>query len=154
MSAARRQAADLKMQVAARRARLTDDRQVATDAPVPMPDALDRSHAVSRLRAAIGQVTGAKGCVVEEFHASTEEAPYLTSYAADSKDPGWMQVPIRATISGRATKIATSLADLRTLDVPFEVDSVELTRRSTDNTGMATVVAQLTLRLLVYKGEA
>ena len=154
LMAVRGDAAELRLQVSGRMARLSEDRRAMTGVPAAKPDALDRSRAVSRLRAALSRVTERRDCAVDEFQASTEEGPYITVYALDNKDPGWTQVPVRASLRGRATAIAATLAELRTFDVPFELDSMEVARRSTDNKGVATVVAQIALRVLVYKGEA
>lgn len=154
LSSVRSEAKELSQGIAGRQARLAEDRRLVTSAPASKPSALDRSRAVSSLRSALGDVAAAQKCAVDEYQASTDEAPYLTVYASDNKDPGWFQVPVRVALRGRSTAIAASLAALRTLDVPFELDSIEFTRRSTDNGGMATVVAQIALRVLVYKGEA
>ncbi len=148
---ARAEATDLRFQAEARQKRLSEARRTAGDLPKgPKPAALDRSRAVSRLRAALG---AQKGFSVEEFQASTEETPYLTTYATDNKDPGWMQVPVRILLKGRSAALVGAVAKLRDLDVPFEIDTMELTRQSSDNTGMSTVSAQIGLRVLVYRGE-
>lgn len=152
--AARSATDDLRLEEAGRLKRLSEARELASTGPAePASPALDRSRAIAKLRATLGRVSVQKGCTVEEFQAATEEAPYLTTYALDSNDPGWMQVSLRALIDGRSTSVMAAVAALRTLDVPFEVDSMEFTRRSTDKTGMATVGAQITMRVLVYKGE-
>ena len=151
----RRSLAELRAETSGRQARLSENRRVGGGVPiVAKPDALDRSRAVSKLRATLATLAAGKNVGMDEFQASTEEAPYLTSYATDNKDPGWMQVPVRLVLTGRSTAIMATVSALRNLDVPFEIDTVELTRRSTDNKGMATVAAGIGMRVLVYRGES
>lgn len=150
----RRALAELRIDTSGRQARLSENRRLAGALPTTVkPDALDRSRAVSKLRATLATLAAGKGVAMDEFQASTEEAPYLTSYATDNKDPGWMQVPVRLVLTGRSTAIMAAVSALRNLDVPFEIDTMELTRRSTDNRGMATVAAGIGMRVLVYRGE-
>lgn len=150
----RREAADLKADTASRQARLADDRKVAATAPrSAKPVALDRSRAVSRLREALAALARQRGFRVQEFEASTEELPYLSAYAKDTQAPGWMQVPVRAALQGRSTALMAGIAALREAEAPFEIDTIEFTRRSTDDKGMATVSASLGMRVLVYRGE-
>lgn len=150
----RGEVAELKISTAGRQARLVENRKFVERAPkTAKPAALDRSQAVSRLRGAFADLAKRNGFGVQEFQAATDELPYLTAYASDNKDPGWMQVPVRATLQGRATVLMAAIASLRKLDVPFEIDSIEMTRRSTDNKGMSTVSAGIGMRVLIYRGE-
>ena len=153
--AARSAVAELRLFASERGSRLAEDRRTATTAPEgPKPAALDRSRAVSRLRSALGALTAAKGCAMDDFQASTEELPYLTSYAADSRDPGWMQVPVKAQLHGRSAALMAAVAGLRALDVPFEIETIEFARKSTDKMGMADVGVAIGMKVLVYRGEA
>ena len=152
---ARGEVADLRLAISDRQKRLAGNRRVAGSLPpAPAPVALDRSRAVSNLRATLASVARGNGVVVDEFQASTEEAPYLTLYASDNQDPGWMQVPVRVSLRGRTAAILQTILDLRKLETPFEIDSTEVTRRSTDKKGMAMVVTGIGLRVLVYRGES
>lgn len=151
---ARAGAGELKLQRAGRQTRLSADRRTASTLPKgPQPAALDRSRAVSTLRATLAVLAAQKGITLSEFQASTEEAPYLTVYAADANDPGWTQVPVKVALQGRSTAVIAAVAALRKMDVPFEIDTLELSRRSTDTSGMARVAAQIGMRVLVYRGE-
>ena len=153
--AANREVADLRGGVSARQARLSGDRRAARDLPTSRkPAALDRSRAVSSLRARLAALALRQGITVDEFQASTEEAPYLTSYATDNQDAGWMQVPVRISLYGRTPEILATLEELATIEVPFEIDSTEMTRRSADKKGMATIGTQIGMRVLVYRGES
>ena len=153
-AALRASVADLRFSASERGNRLAEDRRTATTMPTgPKPAARDRSRAVSRLRAALGSLTAAKGCAVDEFQASTEETPYLTSYAPDTNAPGWTQVSVRAQLHGRSPALMAAIFGLRELDVPFEIDTLEFTRKSTDKEGMATVGVAIGMRVLVYRGE-
>ena len=150
----RGETAGLKADAVARAARLADDRKVAATAPkAAKPAALDRSRAVSRLRESLAAIARQKGFQVQEFEASTEELPYLSAYALDTQAPGWMQVPVRVALQGRSTALMAGIAALRAVEAPFEVDTIEFTRRSADDKGMATVSASLGIRVLVYRGE-
>ena len=150
-----REVAALRSDVSGRQSRLSGDRRSASSSPTSRkPAALDRSRAVSTLRAKFGALALQKGITVDEFQASTEEAPYLTLYTADNQDPGWMQVPVRVSLQGRSPKIFAALKGLAALDVPFEIVSTEMTRRSADKKGMATVNAQIEMKVLVYRGES
>ena len=152
--AARAQVSDLLLQRSGRQSRLAEDRRAAGGRPLATPsDALDRSRAVSRLRTTLVRCAAVRGVSLDEFQAATEELPYLTAYAADANDPGWTQVPVKLTLQGRSTAVVATVAALRALDVPFEIDTLEIARRSADHTGMATVSALVGMRVLVYKGE-
>lgn len=150
----RAEVADLRLQKSGQAARLAEDRRIAGSLPLtPKPDALDRSRAVSRLRTTLARLATGKGVTLDEFQASTEEAPYLTAYASDGTAAGWTQVPVKAALRGRATALMGAITGLGKLGVPFEIDTLELSRRSTDTMGMATVSAQIGMRVLVYRGE-
>ncbi|RYG25341.1 hypothetical protein EON82_07455 [bacterium] len=152
---AQRSSADLLVGVTGRKNRLRENRQVAGNVPKgPKPNALDRSHAVARLRSTLTKLAKEKRFEIDEFQASTDELPYITVYSTESEFPGWMQVAVRFSLNGRAPILLSALDSLKSLDVPFEVDSVEITRRSTDNSGMSLVAEQVQLRVLVYRGEA
>lgn len=150
----RGEVAELKGSKVARATRLAEDRRVAATAPKAVkPAALDRSRAVSSLRSSLTRLASEKGFTVEEFQALAEENPFLTAYASDNNDPGWFQVTVKVSLRGRAPTIMAALASLRSLDVPFEVDNMELTRRSTDTKGVSEVAAGIAMRVLVYRGE-
>jgi len=150
----RGEVADLKLGTAGRQARLRENRKVASNLPKgPKPDALDRSRAVSKLRSTLSKLAAQKGFALDEFQAGTDETPYLTIYASENNDPGWVQVSVRVLLRGRAPVLADAVASLRTLDVPFEIDNLEMTRRSVDGVGKATVTEQIQMRVLVYRGE-
>lgn len=152
--AVRGQVADLRLQIANRQGKLLDDRRAEGDLPkTPAVDGLDRSKAVSKLRMALASAAASKGVSLAEFEVSPDEAPYLTAYASDSKDPGWIQVPVRVVLEGKSTAAMATLAKLRGIDVPFEVDTVQMTRRSTDSKGVARVGTEVSMRVLVYKVE-
>lgn len=151
----RGQVAELDFSIKARKTRLAENRRTAGAAPkAAAPAALNRSRAVSRLRETLSSLSVSGRFTIDEFQASTDELPYLTTYATDNKDPGWTQVAVRATLTGRAPDLTASIGELQKLDVPFEVDTLELMRRSTDNSGRAVVTASLTMRVLVYRGES
>jgi hypothetical protein len=152
---ARHKIADLQIGVTGRKKRLREDRVAASQTPKNSSSvALSRSQAVSKLRSALSKIAAQKGISVDEFQASTDEMPYLTVYSTDSNDSGWTQVSVRFSLSGSCPKLASSLAELRALDAPFEVDNIEFTRRSTDTFGKSLVAEQVQMRVLVYRGQA
>ncbi len=150
----RSEVSELKLGTAGRQARLRENRKIGVTLPKgPKPDALDRSRAVSKLRSCLSKLASEKGFTLDEFQAGTDETPYMTVYASENNDPGWMQVSVRALLRGRAPVLANAVASLRSLDVPFEIDNLEMTRRSSDSAGRSTVTEQIQMRLLVYRGE-
>jgi len=150
----RSELSDLKTGTAGRQARLRENRRSGVILPKgPKPDALDRSRAVSKLRSTLSKLASERGFSVDEFQAGTDEMPYLTVYASENNDPGWMQVSVRALLRGKAPVLAAAVTSLRSLEVPFEIDNLEMTRRTSDGAGRSIVTEQIQMRLLVYRGE-
>lgn len=150
----RSEVSELKLGTAGRQTRLRDNRKVAGTLPKgPKPDALDRSRAVSRVRSTLAKLATEKGFAMDEFQAGSDETPYLTVYASENNDPGWMQVSVRVLLRGRVPVLAEAVASLRGLEVPFEIDNLEITRRTSDAFGKSTVTEQIQMRILVYKGQ-
>lgn len=149
-----REIADLKLQTDSRNARLAENQKIAKTVPdEPAPAALDRSRSIARLRSTLVALSQHHKFSIDEFQAGTEEVPYLTVYSTDDPPKGWVQVSVRALLTGHTPALMSGLAELRQFEVPFEIDSVELTRRGADNSGTATVAAQVQMRVLVYKGD-
>ena len=149
----RHKASELRLGVTGRMNRLRESRRTATPKGV-QPTSLSRSQAVSKLRSTLTKVASEKGVAIDEFQASTDEMPYVTVYSTESNDPGWMQVAVKFSMSGSGPRLVSTLAALRSFEVPFEVDNIEFTRRSTDTSGRSVVAEQVQLRVLVYRGEA
>ena len=105
--------------------------------------------AVASLQSAVDKAAGAHGCTVTEFRASSEVSPYLTRFAKTTSVGGWGQVETQLSLSGSPQSVTATLADIATQNIPFEFDSLEISRDQVDDAGDATVVAHATLRVLI-----
>lgn len=122
---------------------------------------LDRAKAVARARSSSGMnaVTAiqarltrearARDCSVVEFRASTEAVPYLTRFAKDTDAKGWNQVEAQATLRGTPRGVAATLQAASDMEVPFEFNSIELSRDEVNDAGDALVAAKISFRVLV-----
>jgi hypothetical protein len=126
-----------------------------TRAEIARADRLEKStaptdlSAVARLQSSVERSAVTHECTVVEFRASSEIAPYLTRFAKTTNAAGWAQVETQMSVSGKPHDVMEMLMDLTTAEVPFEYDSLEITRDQTNSVGDATVIAHVTFRVLI-----
>ena len=109
----------------------------------------DDLSAVGKLQSSIEQMAADRNCAVSEFRASSEVSPYLTRFAKTGGSSGWGQVEVQISLSGKAKNVTSTLVSLIDTQIPFEFDSLELTRDKVDEVGDATVIGHATLRVLI-----
>jgi hypothetical protein len=117
-------------------------RLVATTAPTDL-------SAVAKFQSDVERMAGARHCSVVEFRASSDVLPYLTRFAKTTNVSGWGQVTAQVSLSGSAKNVSATLVDLIDSHIPFEFDSMEITRSKTNELGEATVIGHATLRVLI-----
>jgi hypothetical protein len=105
--------------------------------------------AVGTLQSTIKSLADGKHCSVVEFRASNEVTPYLTRFAKTNSVSGWGQVNVQISISGKAKNVVATLTGLSDKQIPFEFDSLEITRDKVNEVGDATVIGHATLRVLI-----
>lgn len=105
--------------------------------------------ALGRLQVALDSLAKEQNCTVSEFRASSEILPYLTRFAKTTSVSGWGQVEIQVDLAGKIQNVIATLSGLLKKDVPFEFDSLKITRDKIDSVGDATVVAHATMRVLI-----
>lgn len=89
---------------------------------------------------------------LSEFRSGTDLTPFLTAYAKDTPNEGWTQIEAKATVRGRLIDVMGCLTDLSHQAIPFEFDSVEMTRVMGGN-GQILVAANLMMRVLTRPVE-
>ena len=94
----------------------------------------------------------ARQCVVTSFEASGDAAQFVTRYAKNTTDAGWLQTPVRTEIQGNAADCFFALSELTKSRVPLEFDTLELDRVALDPGGSAKVSVGAELRALVWAG--
>jgi hypothetical protein len=112
------------------------------------PKANDPRLSVFNFQSAVEASAQANGATVEEYSSSPETLPYLSKYHNETPAPGWQQVPARVHLSGRMPEVFATIKALQNSTIPFEIDTIELTR-SQSSKGQSRVIAQLNLRVLV-----
>jgi hypothetical protein len=105
--------------------------------------------AVARLQSAVDRLASEQNCTVSEFRASSEVLPYLTRFAKTTNVSGWGQVETSVSLAGPVKNVIATLTGLLDENVPIEFDTLEITRDKVDSAGDATVIAHVTLRVLI-----
>lgn len=89
------------------------------------------------------------GATVSELTVNTDVQAYLSKFTNELQGGGWSQIAVRFTLRGASQDVIRTLASLRTTDIPFEMDTLEINRSGWDSSGTAEVTAQVQLRLLM-----
>lgn len=111
--------------------------------------------AVAHLQSAIERLAQDRHCAVADFRASSDATPYLTRFAKTTSVSGWSQVETQMSLAGSLQDVMAALTGLIREDIPLEFDSMEITRDKVDSEGDASVIAHVTLRVLIRaKGAA
>jgi hypothetical protein len=110
--------------------------------------------AVARFQAFADDAAATDNCSMDEFKASSDIAPFISSFKKDGSIPGWGQVRVDLTLHGSAQDVMEALRKFHDVNVPIEFDHVELRRTAADAVGKANVTADLELRVLTAQGKA
>lgn len=105
--------------------------------------------AVARLQSAVDRLAHEQNCTVAEFRAQSEVLPYLTRFAKTTNVSGWGQVETQLDLAGPVKNVIATLSGLLNENVPFEFNTLDITRDKVDAAGDATVIAHATLRVLI-----
>lgn len=108
--------------------------------------------AVAMLRASVGATADRHECLVLEFRASSEVLPYLTRFAKDNTVEGWNQVEAQMLLRGSPRAVLATIAGMSDQNVPFEFNSIDISRDTVDGFGRATVNAKVSFRVLIRGG--
>lgn len=111
----------------------------------PSPKGLE---SVAATRNYLQNVAVEWNCVLQEFHAGAEIAPYLSRFRFDAEQNGWGQIEAQAVIQGTAANVLGALGALKKCDVPLEFNVVEVTRQSVSRTGVAVLAAAIQFRIV------
>lgn len=112
------------------------------------PEANDPQLSVFNFQSAVEASAQENGATVEEYSSSPETMPYLSKYHNETPAAGWQQVPARVHLSGRMPEVFATVRSLQKSAIPFEIDTIELTRTQSAK-GQSRVMAQINLRVLV-----
>jgi hypothetical protein len=115
---------------------------------IKSPPATESRQAVFAFQSAVEAAAQANGAIVEEYASSPEKTPYLSKYHNDSPPEGWQQVAARVHLSGRMPEIYETMRALQAIDIPHEIDMIDLNRTQAA-AGESRVAAVISLRVLV-----
>lgn len=136
-------------QIAQSKANLvTMTEEIARARAIKAPPSTDSKQAVFAFQSAVEAAAQENGAVVEEYASSPEWTPYLSKYHNDSPPAGWQQVSARVHLSGRMPEVFDTMRAFQTIDIPYEVDTLELNRTQA-SAGESRVTAVINLRVLV-----
>ncbi len=124
------------------------DREIEAARNLKEPKANDPRLSVFNFQSAVEASAQENGATVAEYSSSPETMPYLSKYHNDTPAAGWQQVPARVNLSGRLPEVFATIKSLEKSAIPFEIDTIELTR-SESQKGQSRVTAQINLRVLV-----
>lgn len=111
----------------------------------PSPKGLE---SVSAARNYLQNVAVEWNCVLQEFHAGSEIAPYLSRFRFDAEQNGWGQIEAQAVLQGTAANVLGALGALKKCDVPLEFNVVEVTRQSVSRSGVAVLATAIQFRIV------
>jgi hypothetical protein len=106
------------------------------------------SAAVSAFQWGMAQVAAKHGCTVTEFQSSGSTSPYLSKFTKETPNTTWGQVDIKSQLQGRAADVIATLAELKSLDIPFEFSVIEISRQDVTKEG-ASVTALVEFSILI-----
>lgn len=124
------------------------DEEIARGKAIKQTPAPSSDQPVFAFQIAVESAAMENGAVIEEYSSSPERTPYLSKYHNDPASEGWQQAAARVHLSGRMPEVFATLRALRELDIPFEIDNIELVRGQGSG-GQSRVSAQINLRVLV-----
>lgn len=104
-------------------------------------------QSVVALQTALQKNAATKGCEIAEFQATSEQVPYLSRFRKITDKNEWSQVEVHLTIVGSLNDVFSTLAGMKYMDVPFEFNSVDMTRGQVFSEN-AFVNAKVDLRVL------
>lgn len=105
-------------------------------------------RAIVPFQSALQEIVLRWDCSLAEFKSSSQVLPYLSRYAKDTSQTGWVQIDVVATIRGPAPNVMGVLEELAEKGSPHEFSSIELKRMSVGKGGTAEVAALLQLRIV------
>jgi hypothetical protein len=108
---------------------------------------------VGKLQAYLEMTATENGCQVRDFQAADQVSAYISRYEKSTQEKGWQQVDIRSSLTGSMSDLYLVLAKLAESPVPVEIDTVDLSRVSSDGQGNASVAARLEFRVLIQARE-
>ena len=109
--------------------------------------------AVNHYQSAFEKAAESRGCLLTEYISSRSVNPYLSRYSKDAPDASWQQVEVKAQLVGTARSVIETLASLKNLEIPFEIQSLEFTRQETEKLTEAKVSARVELTILIQASE-
>jgi hypothetical protein len=144
-----RSVGDAELMISGQRKQLSDLKTLVAKADnMPAPTAPMGTGAVSVFQSAMEAEAEKNDCALTEFISAPQPLPFLSRYNKDNPETTWQQVEVKAHIEGTARQIVKTLEALKDLDIPFELQAIELVRQ--DNKKQeAHVSAQIDLNILV-----
>ena len=146
--AANQNAAGIRLMTSGMKQRLADDQSKIEQAKkvvnVSMSEGLS---AAGSFQSEFEAVAKKHSVEMTEFRSGTDLMPFLSAYAKDTANEGWSQIEARGTLRGRLIDVMACLTDMSHERIPFEIDTVELSR-VVGEPGSILVTANVNMRVL------
>lgn len=127
----------------------TLEKEVEQASRLQEPVASSNLNSVAKFQAGVERLVLKHNCAISEFRAAPDIQPFLTRFSKTEQTEGWNQVEAQLSISGKVGDVMSVLGELTEPGVPFEFNTLELSRESVDRYGNATVQAKTSLRVLI-----
>lgn len=142
-SEAGRSTADLKK-------RLAEEQAVIAQADrMPVSSGPSGLASVASFQSALEQAARAYGCAITEFTTSRTPSPFISRYSKAAPQADSNQVEVKLQLTGTARNVIRALQALTSLDIPFELSAMELTRQATINRDEALLNTSIELNIVL-----
>lgn len=94
---------------------------------------------------------------LSDFQSTGEHVPFLTRFAKNGNDPGWLQTPIQFQVKGSLVgvfELTKAISDSR---VPIEFDGIEIQNSPSDRSDQSqrsSITAKVSFRILKQEAKA
>ena len=125
------------------------NKQIRAAATVRQSQSPDSKQIVDSFQSTTYSLAAKHGSSVSELTVNTDIQPYLSKFTNDVPTGGWSQISVKFTLRGASQDVIRTLASLRSTEIPFEMDGLEINRSGWNESGTSEVTAQVQLRLLM-----
>lgn len=129
-------------------------RKVAAAETITSRNQPEGMKAVSAFQTALDKAARSHECELTEFQATAEVAAYLSKFKKITDKSDWLQVPVHVSMTGTVSALMGTFESLKGSDVPFEFDSIALTRGQVLDNNEVNVTAKIEMRVLIKQGAS
>lgn len=132
------------------RKRLAEEQKVIEEAnQMPAPNQPSGLASVAVFQSALEQVAKANDCALTEFTTSRTPSPFLSRYSKAAPQGDCSQVEVKLQLTGTARSLIRAIESLTSLEIPFELSTMELTRQATVRRDEALLNSSIELNIVL-----